>query len=726
VAVCILAAAAGCVRGCHVGCSTARAGEAVSRSSGAFVGTVVSDPLLASRGAKVRVRLRAPRADVALLVEGDAPALGERVAFCGTALESGRGSDATGRLDGLAATVIAAPGTVERTRPDGWLAGLYAWRAVALDRLAGLMGFADQRAIVAGVTLGYRGWVGEAVQGDFRRSGLSHLLAVSGTHVVVVCGLVWGLASACGASAGWRRFLAGAALLGFTALTGFQPSALRAALCWVLATAGWSLGRRTSRLAALGVAAAALALADPWIVFTIGFRLSFGAVLALIWWAPAFEARLARLPGWLSRPLAATLAVQAGLLPLLAESFSQLSIVAPLANLAAAPAFPPLLGAGLLGLGSAGLGDAAAPIARVCLAVAGAAAGWVASVARITARPWWAALPTAGLPLAGTPLYFGAIELLVRPRDWGRTGHAVPGPLAARVRAWRIGALAAAVLAAVLFATFRPAAAGPPRLAQMRVLDVGQGDAILLRTPSGHDVLVDGGPSGSAVKRSLARDGVGHVDLAVVTHPHTDHYRGMLAVLSDLSVDELWESPAAVADPGYSRMLATARARGVPIRAPPPGTIRTIDRWLRLDVLGPPAAGAGNARTQPSANDASLVIMARCGTRRFLLSGDVSARSQAELTQRVGPTVLACDVYKVAHHGSAGSLDGAFLDALGTPVAVIPVGRPNRYGHPSRPALEAFAVRGWSVHRTDDHGEVAFSTDGTRLWVRREKDRGPR
>jgi len=511
--------------------------------------------------------------------------------------------------------------------------------------------------------------------------------------------------------------------VGFTVMTGLQPSALRAALCWVLAGAGWSLGRRTSRLGALGVAGGALALADPWIVFTMGFRLSFGAVLALVWWAPAFEARLARLRGWLRRPLAATLAVQAGLLPLLAESFSQVSIIAPVANLAAAPAFPPLLGAGLIGLGAAGTGDGAMSLAQACLAVAGTAAGWVATVARITARPWWAALPTTGLPLAGVPIYLVGMELLVRPRERALSGGAPAGPRDARGNARRAGALAAALVVAVLLAAFRPVAAGAPRLAQMRVLDVGQGDAILLRTPAGHEVLVDGGPSGSAVKRALARAGVGHLDLAVVTHPHADHYKGMLAVLSDLSVDELWESPAAVPDAGYGRMLAAARARGVPIRAPPPGTVRAVDRWLTLDVLGPPPASDAK-KAEIDANDASLVLMARCGKRRFLLCGDVSASAQAALVRRVGRAALMCDVYKVAHHGSAGSLDGTFLDALGAPLAVIPVGRPNRYGHPSRAALAGFASRGWVIHRTDDDGEVVVSTDGTRLWVRREKD-GP-
>lgn len=673
--------------------------------------------------------------DVTLLTQTDAPALGERVHFEGTVLEGGHGADQAVRLDGIAATVMAAPGSVRRMRPARWQAGLQMWRAASLARLHRLIEDPGQRALIAGVTLGYRGWVDEAMQGDFLRSGLSHLLAVSGTHVVVVCGLVWGVARACQASARWRRCLAGTALVGFVALTGFQPSALRAALCWVLATAGWSLGRRTSRLAALGVAAGALALADPWIVFTMGFRLSFGAVLALIWWAPAFEARLARLPGRLRRPLAATLAVQAGLLPLLAESFSQVSVVAPVANLAAAPAFPALLGTGLAGLVAAGAGRWTQPIARTCLGVAGAAAGWVAAVARASAHPWWAAVPTTGVPLAGTPLYFGAVELLVRPRDFSpalrkvsgarpaREPLEVPGPREARAVGRRIVVPAAAALFAVLLVAFRPVVAGPPRLAEMRVLDVGQGDAILLRTPGGHDVLIDGGPSSGAVKRALARVGVGRLDLVVVTHPHADHYRGMSAVLSDLSVRELWESPAAVPDPGYARMLAAARARGVPIRAPPPGTVRRIDRWLTLDVLGPPAAPE-REKTDLGANDASLVLMARSGARRFLLCGDIPAGPQAALVGRVGPETLTCDVYKVAHHGSAGSLDDGFLDALGTPVAVVPVGRPNRYGHPSAASLEAFAARGWMVHRTDDHGEIVISTDGTRMWVRRERGRG--
>ncbi|MFQ5880286.1 MAG: ComEC/Rec2 family competence protein [Dehalococcoidia bacterium] len=242
-------------------------------------------------------------------------------------------------------------------------------------------------------------------------------------------------------------------------------------------------------------------------------------------------------------------------------------------------------------------------------------------------------------------------------------------------------------------------------------MDVGQGDAILIRTPAGHKILVDGGPSGEAITTALGRQlpfWDRHLHMVVLTHPQADHLSGLLAVLERYRVDQVLASPAVVESDLFQQWQEAVAEGRVPYQVAARGQWLDLgdDAWL--SVLHPPSA----TFTDADVNNSSVVVKLRWRHIGFILTGDVEAEAEALLTDAAD---VRATVLKVAHHGSATSTTPTFLRAVRPLVAVISVGADNRFGHPSPQVLErledAFLVR------TDDNGDVHVSTDGRRLWV---------
>jgi competence protein ComEC len=676
-------------------------------SHGSLSGTAAADSRPLGISTCVPVTIHRPRALVMVaLPPGCAEIrMGEEVSFDGgaRALRRTRPKDVPALLRGEAA-FAQAERVVSASPTRGPFAFLYRWRGAVLDGWSS-SGWPESGLLRAVVFADASG-LDEAARGDFKRSGLAHLVAASGAYAAVLALLAAGFARRVGAPQAISRLSAIAVVVAYGALTGPSPSVMRSALILATYALAWSSGRRVAALAPIAVAAFLISAVSPFAVFSTGFALSLGAVVAIAFWAAPIRARLARAPEPLRRPLSLALAVQVGLAPLLAADFSQVSTVAPLASAVVWPLLPPMLGMALASaLAAAVPRAAAAPLGAAAFAGACLLARVMMAVAHAFASPSWAAIPVAGLPVLVWPVYYLCVEGLLRR---GLVARSREGDAAASRRRRRVTLFALVLallvsLGAGLWPTLSPA----PRGLEVRIMDVGQGDAILLKTPARHVVLVDGGPSAPLVMRRLAQAGVGRIDLVVVTHPHTDHYTGLEGVIADLPVRELWESPEAVPDDGYSRVLALARRRGVRVRAPPAGARAVVDPWLTLTVLSPD--GRRIEGSDSDANNNGLVLVASCGRVRFLLAADIQDERQSML----GP--VACDVYKVAHHGSRHSLDQRFLDGLGAKLAVVSVGAGNRFGHPSAQTLDELARRGMRVLRTDRDGTVTTMTDGRTL-----------
>jgi competence protein ComEC len=279
---------------------------------------------------------------------------------------------------------------------------------------------------------------------------------------------------------------------------------------------------------------------------------------------------------------------------------------------------------------------------------------------------------------------------------------------------WAAGILALA--AALLW--WANLSGGDGRLV-VSVMDVGQGDAILVRGPGGHKLLIDGGPDAQAVREALGRElpfWDRHLDLVVLTHPQDDHLTGLVEVVERYDVDVALAPPIEQESAGYEALRGALGEQGVELVEAVAGQWVDLGDGARLEVLAPPDDGIIGTRSD--VNNNSVVLKLTWDGISFLLTGDIEAEGEAAL---IGSGEdLRATVLKAPHHGSATSSGQAFLRAVRPAVAVISVGAENRFAHPSPSVLER--LDNTLTYRTDLNGRIRLSTDGERLWV--EVDRG--
>lgn len=542
-------------------------------------------------------------------------------------------------------------------------------------------------AMLAGVVLGIP-VPDRELQEAFRQSGLVHLLVASGAQLSAVATAAYLIL---------RRFhhtLRGIgsllAVTCFAVVAGWEPSMARAAIMATLAVAAGMLRRELDPATLLAVAAAILAASHPLLLRDVGFQLSFVATGALVFVAPALHGLLRFGPRWVREGVAAAIACQLLVFPVLLWHFRQLHPWAVVANLLALPASSFLVPVGLLG---GLLGLVWMPLALPVLWTAGAGCAYLVWLARAVSALPGATAHVAHPELLATLLGVWAVLAAAAYRGRLRLSHAA------------LGAAAAVAVAAWVRAL------PPPRYAEVVFLDVGQGDAVVARGPEGHHMVLDGGPEPQPLLGYLARLG-GRVDVALLSHPHADHVVGLTHVLRRFGAGVVLDAGYPHPTPAYADFLRAVRERNIPYRVARRGIRVELGREGSLDVLWPPAS----LWQGPSgANENSLVVLLRWGQVRFLFPGDVEAGAERALV--ASGQELRAHVLKVPHQGSSTSSSEAFLRAVAPQVAVLSVGTGNPYGHPHREILARYARHGISLYRTDRDGAVVVRTDGRALWV---------
>ncbi len=552
-------------------------------------------------------------------------------------------------------------------------------------------GEARSLTLVRALVLGDRSRLPKSWTQALRRSGLAHLLAVSGLHVGLVALLL--LLAAAPLPTRLRLLAAGLGIVVYLLVLGPRPSVLRAAAMGLLGLLALACERPPQVANALACGVALLVLWEPATVADLSFQLSVAATAGILTLATLWDARWrsVRQPsreatwgagaggGWLRRSLAVSIAAQVATLPWILTLSGGFHPLAPLLNLVAIPYLGLFLFAAFLWLAiAAGSSSAAAWLLPLLEGLAAPVAG-LASVAPSAAffRPLRIDAVTAWL------LAIGLAWGLGRPRLLGR----------------------GAVVLALLLATGSapPESRGPVELA---MIDVGQGEAILIRDGP-RVALVDGGGwrsgdlGGRILVPVLAAAGVHRLDAVVLTHPDVDHCGGLVDVARYLPVGELWMGPGWSDHPCAAELLVTP---GIRWRSVSGGDERSLGRW-RLTVLHPPSgAGAGASARRRGRNDRSLVIAAEVFGRRVLLTGDVGSEAERRLLKAGAD--LRADVLKVAHHGSKTSTTPAFLRAVAPRLALISAGVANPYGHPAPAVVERLAAAGVVVLRTDRSGLI--------------------
>lgn len=526
----------------------------------------------------------------------------------------------------------------------------------------------------------------------FREAGLLHVLVASGAQLAIVAGALHLMLRR---ARRWVR--AGATLAGvlaFALVAGWEPSMARASAMAVLAVAASWWRREGDGYTSLALAGAVLLVANPALVWDLGFQLSFAATWGLVHLTPPIADRLARLPDAVRTTIAATVGANLAVMPILAWNFQQIQPHALLGNLLALPVVAAVVP---LGLAQGIIGVLWVPLALPLAWVAEPACAYLVTVARVV----------SGLPGATIPV--------VDPSPW-MIGAAVLGLVAAgRVlrdgvgRPQRLLVGAAIVVAIAVWLT-----ALPERDATLEVtfLDVGQGDAIWVKAPTGRTMLIDGGPDGRRVTPFLRRQAP-RIDLVVLSHPHADHVGGVVSVLQNFEVGAVLDAGYPHPTPVYRDFLREVASRGIPYRRARRGMVVELGPDVTAHVLWPPEPFV-EGRSAPNEN--SVVVRLVYGEVAFLFTGDVEHVAEGMLAEMRG--AVRSRVLKVPHQGSRTSSSEAFLDAVRPEIAVLSVGRGNRYGHPHAEVLARYARRGVALYRTDRDGAVAMTSDGRNVWVR--------
>jgi competence protein ComEC len=550
-------------------------------------------------------------------------------------------------------------------------------RSIGAAGVGGRPGVALTRALV----LGDEGGMTNEGRRALRRAGLAHLFAVSGFNLTVVAAFASVLAGA--GPRGARFLLPGLAVIVYLATVGPEPSMLRASIMAGLALALLAWGRAGSATQALALAAMLLIAVEPAMVDDVGFRLSFGATAGLIAGTRNRFAALARLPPSLAAALTASLAAQLGALPFSVAAFGELSPLAPLLNLVAVPwaALWLLLGMAWIAVALV-LPSAAGRLAPLLDLGAAPFAG----LERLPPAPW------VSLALPGGIVAGAAVALVAA------------GVLSCRgARRWLL------LVAAALAATGpRPAVSA---LSEVAFLDVGQGDAALVRDGP-FVALIDGGglvgrDLGAAVLRpALLVRGLGAVDVAILSHSDRDHCQGLLDLAALVPIREVWSSASQLAR-GCGAQLALRARRGA--RALAAGDVVWRGRG-RFEILHP---APGQYAADPNAE--SLVVAVDLDGRRFLFGGDLAAADERAVAARAGSSLTA-DVLKVSHHGAARSTPLEWLAEIRPRWAVVSAGVSNAYGHPAAATLARLRAAGVLVLRTDRDGEITFERRAAGPW----------
>ncbi len=582
---------------------------------------------------------------------------------------------------------------------------------VALDRGMPIR----EAALARGFVLGEDEAVDSTTTEDFRRSGLSHLLAVSGQNVALLALLAMPLLAALGMPLRTRLVWILGLIAAYVPLAGAGPSIQRAGIMGALSVLATLAGRRASRLYALAVAAVVLLVLEPGIAADVGWQLSFAAVLGILLLAVPLRAAITALigaGGW-RRPLAdgaaMTIAASLATAPLIAFHFESISTMTLIANLLALPAVPPAMWLGML---SAVVGQVPGAPVEALNALDALVLAYIAQVAAWCGRPSWAylhmrlgvgGLLASYLGIAATAilaLRFTRLRRLEglrdpKPADGPKTGAGIL--FSARRRAvWLVLGLgvAALALAGSLLAPGGDAAAGMPAGLRVSVLDIGQGNAILLQPRHAPAVLVDGGPPGNGLVAKLHAAGVDRLGAAIVTHDQSDHAGGIQELLEAMPVGQLLYGVLG------RQMLSEASAARVPAHRVAEGS-ELRSAGMRLDVLWPPAELLAGSHRGEDPNHLAVVLVAHWRRFSMLLTADAEAE-----TTPLDPGPV--DVLKVAHHGSDDAGLGGLLDRTRPQLAVISVGADNPFGHPTPATLATLDAHGVPVLRTDRDGTISI------------------
>lgn len=571
----------------------------------------------------------------------------------------------------------------------------------------------DEAYFLIGLLLGDRTDLSQQIKTAFMNTGTIHVLAVSGSHVVLVAEIIVVLVGLLRFPRRPRTVLVMVMLVYYMYLTGATPSVVRATIMMLVMQLGKLFEERTDIYNVLGVSAILILLFEPKQLFDVGFQLSFSAVFSIVYFYPKLDALIPRIPEpleefrimqWLWQLFAVSLAAQLGTLPFTAYYFGRVSIVSLAANLVVVPLVGVIVTVGLsgalLGIGSMWLASCFSEVNQLLSVI-------TLNFVRWAELAPYAVVETATFGWRETIFYSVIIGML-----FNLTNKVIVK------RLLFVGLLTVDLL--LLRSLFDP----PENSLRVYFLDVGQGDGAVIRFPTGETVLVDAGPSSpdyDAGERNIApflrRQGISTIDAMITTHPHADHLGGVPYILRNFTVRQAIDAGQSAGSRlyrDYRSLIHTMEHRAVH------GGMVLQFGGARLYVLHPTQQfiDSDSADGYNELNGSSVVFKLVYGSSSILFTGDAETDAEEHLAAFYGD-FLRSDLLKAGHHGSSTSSSERFISYVMPGHVVISVAKFNKFRHPSRKVIARLEAAGASVHRTDTEGAVVFTSDGLR-WTQQQ------
>jgi competence protein ComEC len=598
---------------------------------------------------------------------------------------------------------------------------LLAFKRYAQSTIANILP-EPQAALLTGILLGVETGIPDELMDDFSATGTTHIIAISGFNITIIAGIFAGLARRL---FGRRRatWVAIAGVAVYTVFVGASAAVVRAALMGVLYLWARHLGRASFAPVSLAAATVLMTALNPYTLWDAGFQLSAAATAGLVLYTEPLERcferaltrvtsaeRAQKIVGLVSEALIVTLAAQVTTLPIILSTFGRLSLLTLLTNFLILPvqSYVMIFGgfAMLLGLAVQPLGQVAGWIAWVFLT-------YTIEMVRLTARVPYASVPVKmeGWMVWGYYMLLGGLTWWLKQSRERRQG--LWSKVSSRLEVKVLIGVSTILLVSAFF-VWRGL---PDGRLHVVFLDVGQGDAIFIQTPSGRQVLIDGGPSETVLLSQLGRQMPfwdRTLDVVLLTHPDTDHVTGLVPVLERYRVDAVVFREVELESEVYDYWLRLLETEGATVYRGEVGLRLALDEGLDMVVLHPGVELVSGE--EGSANNNSVVTRLTYGQVSVLLTGDIEAPVEHRLVAQAA--TLASTVLKAAHHGSCSSTTEEFLAAVDPEAVVISVGTDNDFGHPCAGVLERLGEL--PVFRTDGQGVVEVVSDGTQAWVETE------
>jgi competence protein ComEC len=558
--------------------------------------------------------------------------------------------------------------------------------------------FSEEGTILEALLLGEDGRMPLSVVQSLQATGLYHLFAISGGHIAIITFLLYSLLRLARMNPRTSSAVLILFLVCYTLLVEASPSVLRATFMTLAFLVGKLLWKDVHILNTIAASIFVLLLVNPFSLFDIGFQLTYAATLAIIMLHSRLMKLVPRLPLKLGELTALSASAMAGVLPIIVRHFNRVTFSSLILNCAAIPLTGLIMGLGYVYLPLAFIvphqARLLAPVLKALIILFVGISHLFDSLPFLSYR-----IPTPGaLTVTG---YYVFLGLLLLP---------------SRFRAQR-PILAGGFVSFLFVLVIYPFPSFSKDL-KVTMIDVGQGESLLVEFPGRAKMLIDGGGfpesrfdvGDKVVSPFLWRRGIKRLDYLVLTHPHPDHLKGLVSVAANFRIGEFWEAFAPEKDAAYEALQKSLGKR-VPRRRVFSGFRHNVGRVL-VEALHP-----NRGRPPPEIeNDRSLVLRISFGDVSFLLGGDIGVAAEHEILEKFGRP--AATILKAPHHGSRTSSSPSFLDGVAPKIVLISLGEGNLFGFPHREVLDRFRGLRTQVWRTDLHGAIEVATDGRRIRIR--------